>query len=67
MKGLSLAGHVEVPRGLRTGDHSNTADGSGNLGRPALITGRNREKWAADVLFSLLEGSTSDWHVVRPA
>ena len=49
MKGLLLAGQEKVPHGfgLRTGDRgSNTADGAGNLRKPASqawITGKNRE------------------------
>ena len=37
VKGLSLVGHEEVPRGfgLRTGDRSETADGAEDRGRPA--------------------------------
>ena len=40
VKGLSLAGHEEVPRafGLRTGDHSDTVDGAGNYKRPAQLS-----------------------------
>ena len=50
MEGPSPApSHKDVPHsfGLRTGDHSDTADGAGNHGRPAQpskITGRNLEK-----------------------
>ena len=48
VKGLSLVGHEKVPLGfgLRTGDPGDTADGSGNQGRPASqaqITGKNWE------------------------
>ena len=37
VKGLSLVGHEEVPRGfgLITGDPSDTADGDGDCRRPA--------------------------------
>ena len=37
VKGLLLVGHKKVPHGfgLRTGDPGDTADGSGNCGRPA--------------------------------
>ena len=48
MKRLLLVGHEEVPHGfrLRTGDHSETADGAGDCRRPASraqVTGRNWE------------------------
>ena len=49
VKGLWLAGHKEVPRGLRTGDsssnqqHSGGAGDVGDLPSRARITGRNRE------------------------
>ena len=51
VKGLSLVGHEEVPRGfgLRTGDsssnqqHSGGAGDVGDLPSRARITGRNRE------------------------
>ena len=48
MKRLLPVGHEKVPRGLglRTGDRGNTADGSGNSGRPASwaqTTEKNQE------------------------
>ena len=54
VKGLWLAGHKEVPRGLRTGDLGDTADAAGDRGRPASragTPGRNRESGSATDLY----------------
>ena len=74
VKKLSLVGHEEVPHGfgLRTRDQGNTADDAGNCRRPAQLS---MDYWEEPgevncrLLFFLflLEGSTSDWHVLRLA
>ena len=63
VKGLLLVGHEKVPHGfgLRTGGRRNTADGTGNCGRPAngaQITGKNQESSRAmDFYFFPRSGS----------
>ena len=61
--------------GLRTGDSCNTADGAGNLGRPAQ---QSADYWeergevscgllSVCLFVFLLEGSTTDWYTLRLA